>query len=173
MVFPRSSSDVNTLRFTSSQGVCSRRSPLTTTVSEPSNRTEPSLSLVHVRDLVEGMVDAAHAPTTEGETYLPGSPQPYAWNEVKRAATDALDTWAVPLPIPRPLVGAIGTMAEAWGSLTGTYPPLNRDKARELRHACTTCTIDKAARDFDYTPSVPLASGIAATIDWYRDEGWL
>jgi len=135
--------------------------------------TTPTLSLVHVRDLVEGMVAAAHAPTAEGETYLLGSKRPYAWNEVKQAATDALDTWAVSLPIPRALVGAVGAVAEAWGTLTGAYPPLNRDKARELRHACTACTIDKATRDFDYTPSVPLASGIAATIDWYRDENWL
>ena len=127
----------------------------------------------NVRDLVEGMADAAHAPAAEGETYLLGSKRPYAWNEVKQAATDALNTWAATLPIPPLLVGAVGTMAEAWGSLTGTYPPLNRDKARELRHACTACTIDKAARDFDYTPSIPLASGVAATVDWYRDEGWL
>lgn len=135
--------------------------------------TEPVLSLVHVRDLVEGMVAAGHAPEAEGETYLLGSNRPYAWTEVKQAATDALDTWAVTLPIPPFLVGAVGTIAEAWGTLTGTYPPLNRDKARELRHACTACAIDKAARDFDYTPSVPLASGVSATIDWYRDEGWL
>ena len=135
--------------------------------------TDPVLSLVHVRDLVEGMVAASHTPEAEGETYLLGSTRPYAWNEVKQAATDALDTWAATLPIPPFLVGAVGMMAEAWGSLTGTYPPLNRDKARELRHACTACAIDKAARDFDYTPSIPLASGVAATVDWYRDEGWL
>ena len=135
--------------------------------------TDPVLSLVHVRDLVEGMVAASHTPEAEGETYLLGSTRPYAWNEVKQAAIDALDTWAATLPIPPFLVGAVGMMAEAWGSLTGTYPPLNRDKARELRHACTACAIDKAARDFDYTPSIPLASGVAATVDWYRDEGWL
>jgi len=135
--------------------------------------TAPTLSLVHVRDLVEGMVDASLSPETEGETYLLGSPAPYAWTDVKRTATEALDTWALTLPVPASFVGAVGHLAEAWGRLTGTYPPLNRDKARELRHACTACAIDKAQRDFDYAPSIPLDKGVAATIDWYRDEGWL
>jgi nucleoside-diphosphate-sugar epimerase len=134
---------------------------------------EPTLSLVHARDLARGMVTASRAPAAEGETYLLGSPRPYAWNEVKQAATAALDTWAVTVPVPRALVGAVGALAEGWGRLTGTYPPLNRDKARELRHACTACAIEKAERDFDYAPRIPLADGVADTIAWYRDRDWL
>lgn len=133
----------------------------------------PTLSLVHVRDLAQGLVDASFSPDAERETYLLGSRRPYAWNEIKRAATAALDTWAVTLPIPSALMGVVGTLSEAWGTLTGTYPPLNRDKAREIRHACTACAIDKAQRHFDYTPSISLADGVAETIDWYKHQGWL
>ncbi len=135
--------------------------------------SERALSLVHARDLAAGIVDASWAPTAEGETYLLGSERPYAWNEVKRAATHALDTWAVTLPIPPLLVGAVGTLAETWGALTGTYPPLNRDKAREIRHACTACAIDKAQQDFGYAPSTSLEEGVADTIAWYRSREWL
>ena len=132
-----------------------------------------SLSLVHVRDLAAGMVDACRHPDTVGETYFLGSERPYAWNEVKRAATAALDTWAVTVPVPGPLVGLVGAASEAWGSLTGTHPPLNRDKAREIRHACTACSIEKAQQDFGYTPRISLDDGVANTIAWYRAEGWL
>ena len=133
----------------------------------------PTLSLVHARDLATGIVDASLAPAAEGETYLLGSERPYAWNEVKEAATDALDTWAVTLPLPPALVGAVGTLAEAWGTLTGAYPPLNRDKAREIRHACTACSIEKARADFGYDPATPLDEGVRETIEWYRAQGWL
>ena len=133
----------------------------------------PSLSLVHARDLATGMVDAACTPGTAGETYLLGGPRPYAWNEVKEAATDALDTWAMTVPIPGPLISAVGAAAEAWGALTGSYPPLNREKAREIRYACTACAHDKATRDFDYQPSIALEDGVPATIDWYQSKGWL
>lgn len=134
---------------------------------------DPTLSLVHVQDLVAGMVDACRHPAASGETYHLGSDQLYSWYEVKRAATAALDTWALPLPIPGPLLGAAGAVSEAWGRLTGTHPPLNRDKAREIRHACTACSIEKAKRDFDYRPSIPLEKGVAETIRWYRTHGWL
>jgi len=134
---------------------------------------EETLSLVHARDLAAGLVDASLAPAAEGKTYLLGSERPYAWNEVKRAATAALDTWAVTLPVPPILVGGVGALAEAWGALTGSYPPLNRDKAREIRHACTACSIEKARQDFGYAPSIALEDGVRETIDWYREQGWL
>ena len=133
----------------------------------------PAISLVHVRDLVRGMVDAAEDETTVGETYFIGSEAAYSWNDVKAAATSALDTWALTVPVPGALVGAVGAAAEAWGALTGSYPPLNREKAREIRHACTICSVDKAQSDFGYAQHVELDKGVQETIDWYTDEGWL
>ncbi len=132
-----------------------------------------TLSLIHARDLAAGMVDAARTPGAAGQTYNLGSERPYTWAEVKQAATDALNTWAVTIPVPGPLVGLVGAASEAWGRLTGTHPPLNRDKAREIRYACTACSIEKAQRDFGYAPSTPLHEGVAQTIRWYRAEGWL
>jgi nucleoside-diphosphate-sugar epimerase len=135
--------------------------------------SEPAVSLVHVRDLVRGIVDLAAAPATADETYFLSSDRPYAWNEVKAAATDALNTWAVTLPIPGPLVGAVGALAEGWGRLTGSYPPLNREKTREIRHGCTMCAHDKAAEAVGYTPHIALDEGVRNTIDWYEEHGWL
>ncbi len=134
---------------------------------------EAALSLVHARDLACGMADVAEAPAAEGETYFIGSARAYSWNEVKDATLAALDSWAVTLPIPGPLIGAVGAAAEWWGRLTGSYPPLNREKAREIRHACTICAIDKVQRDVGYQQQIPLDEGIRETIAWYRDHDWL
>jgi len=118
-------------------------------------------------------VDAAECEEAVGETYFIGSEAAYSWNNVKAAATSALDTWALTVPVPGALVGAVGAAAEAWGALTGSYPPLNREKAREIRHACTICSVDKAQSDFGYAQHVELDKGVQETIDWYTDEGWL
>jgi nucleoside-diphosphate-sugar epimerase len=75
--------------------------------------------------------------------------------------------------VPGVLVGAVGAVAEGLGALVGSYPPLNREKAREIRHACTMCSSQKAQRDFGYAQEVSLDDGVAATIAWYEDEGWL
>jgi nucleoside-diphosphate-sugar epimerase len=134
---------------------------------------EPALSLVHVRDLARGTVDLAEAPAAAGETFFLSSDAPYAWNEIRDATTDALDTWAVTVPVPGPLVGAVGAVAEAWSRLTGRNLPLDREKTREIRHACTMCAHDKAARTVGYEQKIPLRQGVAETIDWYEAEGWL
>lgn len=132
-----------------------------------------ALSLVHVRDLVRGMIDAAEHPATAGETYFLGSADCYSWEEVKAATTDALGKGALKIPVPRMLVRPVGAVVEAFGRLTGQYPPLNREKAREIREACLMCSIEKARRDFGYTQTVPLDEGIRETMAWYRENGWL
>ncbi len=132
-----------------------------------------ALSLVHVRDLARGMADCAEAEHTAGQTYFIGSERSYTWNEIKAAATDALGHGALTVPVPGALVGLVGAAAEAVGKLTGTYPPLNREKAREIRHACKICSVEKAKRELGYRQHVPLAEGVRETIRWYRQEGWL
>ena len=137
------------------------------------NSTEPALSLVHVDDLVQGMIAAAEHPDTAGEAYFLGSEALHSWQAIKEATTQALDSWAITLPIPGPLVQALGAVVELGGKLTGQYPPLNREKAREIRYACTMCAIHKARRTFGYRPTVDLEPGIQQTIDWYKANDWL
>lgn len=133
----------------------------------------PALSLVYVKDLACGMIRAAEHEAGAGEVFFLGSDRPYAWSDVKEAATEALGHGALTVPVPPLLVGAVGALAEGWGALTGTYPSLNREKAREIRHACTACSSEKAKQHFGYAPSTSLQDGVAETIRWYRENGWL
>jgi nucleoside-diphosphate-sugar epimerase len=135
--------------------------------------TQPDLSLVHVRDLVQGMIDAVASEATSGQTYFIGSEVSYAWNQVRDATAAALGRSVLTIPIPPALIEAVGAVAEVAGKLLGTYPPLNREKAAEIRHACKMCSSAKARRDFGYQPGIPLEDGIRETIAWYRAHGWL
>ncbi len=132
----------------------------------------PRLSLVHVRDLARGMVDALEAPAAEGETYFLGSPRGYSWREVRAAVEGALGRRTLRLPVPGALLGVAGALAEGVGGLVGTLPPLTRDKAEAARHAWV-CSIEKAEREIGYAPRVGLAEGMAETVGWYRRHGWL
>ncbi len=134
---------------------------------------EPELSLVHARDLVEGMIDAVEAEATTGQTYFLGSEAFYSWREIKEATTAALGRKALTLPVPVAFVGVLGAVVEAASKLTGRYPPLNRDKAREILQACKKCSVEKAQRHFGYRQKIPLDDGVRETIAWYKEQGWL
>jgi dihydroflavonol-4-reductase len=133
----------------------------------------PALSLVHVRDLVRGMIDAAESHATTGKTYFLGGPAQYSWDEVKQATLATMKRRALTIRVPGPLIGIVGAAAELAGKLTGTYPPLNREKAREIRYTCKMCIHNRAEADFGYRARVPLDEGMTETIAWYREHGWL
>lgn len=133
----------------------------------------PRLSLVHVRDLVRGMADLLADAEAAGETYFVGSERGYSWQEVRAAVEAALGRKTLKLPVPGALMGAAGAVSEGLGRLGGgTLPPLTRDKAEAARHAWM-CSVEKAARDVGYRQEVPLGEGMAETVAWYREAGWL
>ena len=133
---------------------------------------KPQLSLVYVRDLVHGMADALESDAAMGQTYCLGSARGYSWDEVREAALSALGKRALRLNVPKALVGPIGAVSEFVGRVTGRYPPLNREKAREAKEAWI-CSIEKARRDFGYVPETSLGDGMNETMAWYRAHGWL
>ena len=135
--------------------------------------TEPELSLVHVRDLVRGMIDAAESDATTGQTYFLGSNEAYSWRQIKAATTAALGKKALTVPVPRALVGVVGAAVEGISKLFGKYPPLNREKAREILDAAKICSSEKAHRHFGYRQAVSLEEGVRETIAWYKAQGWL
>jgi len=131
----------------------------------------PALDLVHVRDLVAGMVKLMATETTAGETYFLGG-RPHSWAEIRDGVLDALGHGALTVRVPKALVGPVGAAVEGVGRLLGRYPPLNREKAREAKEAWLVSS-EKAARDVGYAPEVELAEGLRETVAWYRAHGWL
>ena len=132
----------------------------------------PQLDLVHVRDLVNGMIAAAESEASSGRAYFLGGPRSYSWDEIRAAIRGALGHGALSINVPRSLVGVSGAASEGIGKLLGKYPPLNREKAREAK-ATWLVSSEKARADFGYEPSVSLEEGMSETIRWYRENGWL
>jgi nucleoside-diphosphate-sugar epimerase len=132
----------------------------------------PQLDLVHVRDLVQGMVAAAESEATAGQTYFLGGARSYAWREIKDTIAQALGHAVLQIHVPPLLVRPVGSAVEGVGRLFGRYPPLNREKAREAVESWLISS-DKARRDFGYEPVIGLAEGMQETVNWYRAHNWL
>ena len=131
------------------------------------------ISLVHVDDLVGGMIDAAESDATVGETYFLGSRDAHTWDEIRDETIRVLGRRVITIRIPPRMVRWVGAITEKAAAVFGEYPPLNREKAVEILEACKACSSAKAGEHFGYAPSISLDQGITSTIRWYRDIGWI
>ncbi len=133
--------------------------------------TSPEISLVHVSDLVGGMILAAESRRADGELYNLGSEEFYSWHAIRDAAAAAVSRRIVTLHLPRAAVPVVGAMAESIGRIVKAYPALNREKAREILDAVKMCSVEKAMTELGYRQKIDLQSGVASTIEWYRGQG--
>ncbi len=130
------------------------------------------ISMVHVADVVQGLLLAWDQTEPGVHTYFVSGPEVYTWNEIKDATARALNKRLITLPLPPKVVSLVGAFSETAGSLVGTYPIMNRDKAREMTLQWT-CSIDKINRELGFKPEYDIREGLAHTITWYRRHRWL
>ena len=132
-----------------------------------------SLSIVYIRDLVEGLLVASGHPQAVGGTYFVCNDRPYTWEELGDAAKRALGHGAFNVRIPDIVVRAAASVAEDVSRLLGKHSLFNRDKAGEVCQPSWVCDPGLAARDLGFRCGTPLVDGFHETIAWYRKAGWL
>jgi dihydroflavonol-4-reductase len=134
---------------------------------------EEEVNLVYVEDVARGTVDAAESLATTGKTYFLGSERQYSWVEMRDAVAAALGKRIITINVPPTMVERVGAIVEKAAGLIGKYPPLNREKAREILEACKMCSVERAKADFGYSQEVSLEIGVRRTVTWYQDKGWI
>lgn len=138
------------------------------------NPQKQRFSLIYVDDLVKGIIQAMRSEKTVNRTYYLTSPTSYGWNELIALAQPLLRAkklWR--LTVPMPLLVAIAGFMEAIGEIVGKIPLINRDKVNELVQHYWVCSGKNAESDFGFVATTPLQEGLASTIAWYRNKGWL
>jgi nucleoside-diphosphate-sugar epimerase len=131
------------------------------------------VSLVHVHDLVRALADFARHDAAAGRIYFVAEPEPYTWRLLFDLVQRALGNRVLPLVVPELLVHLAALGAQGIARLRRRDAMFNRDKARELCARAWTCRTDRAADELGFRCAITAATGIPATIDWYRREGWL
>jgi dihydroflavonol-4-reductase len=134
---------------------------------------EKYVSLIHVRDLVRGIVMAGESPTSIGQIYFIASKKIYGWKEVGQVTRAALGRGAVTLRIPEAGVYVVAAFAEFFSLFSSKPALINFEKARDMVQDYWTCDSSKAKRDFGYEQEIDLEEGVRDTITWCRKQGWL
>jgi len=130
------------------------------------------ISLIHVEDLVRGVVRVARKGRV-GETYFLTHLEPVDASDFPLLFGNAVDRKVMALKIPGALLKTAAAACELWGRLTGNMPVFNRDKVRELVAEGWACDGEKAWRDVGFRAEQSAAQGLLQTAGWYRDHQWL
>lgn len=131
------------------------------------------VSLIHIRDLARGIVDALESNATVGKTYFISSEDFYTWKHIGTTAAAVMGSKAIPIVIPHVLVLTIATLSGWIGHIQGKAPVLDYHKGRDIIQRYWICSTDRARMDFGYRQELSLEHGIAATVEWYTAHGWL
>jgi nucleoside-diphosphate-sugar epimerase len=75
--------------------------------------------------------------------------------------------------LPEPVVRAAGVLAEEVARWRGATPLFSRDKAREFLAEGWVCDPRRAMDELGWRPARTLDEGLAATVRWYRERGWI
>jgi nucleoside-diphosphate-sugar epimerase len=132
----------------------------------------PKLHMVHIDDLVDGILLCSTAAAALGEVFILAGPRAPTLNEIVRDIAQSLGVAPPRWRIPVWPVQAAGLLCESVCVPLRIDPPLYRRRVAFFTHH-REFDCSKAARLLGYAPRVSPAEGIARTAEWYRAAGYL
>lgn len=131
------------------------------------------LSLVFAQDLAEAIVTCLLHPAAAGKTYFIANPEVVSPNLFTRQIAEQVGTWTAPVPIPVPLLLPVFGLLELIALLRRRATIMTTQKYAELRAPAWVCDPTRARTELGVTCPTTIEQGIAQTVAWYREHGWL
>lgn len=131
------------------------------------------MSLIHVRDLVQGMYLAATNKNSIGEVYFLGSLECYDWKQLGDIASKAMNKKTIALKIPHFIIFILGFFGQLLESWFGIDVALNKDRAYRITRPSWYCSSEKAVKELGFQQTVSIEEGFKSTIEWYKEHKWL
>ena len=143
-------------------------------------QAEQRLSLVHVDDLVEGLLRVGAKGERiggglpgKGIYFIAGEETPNHV-ELGQVIARALGRKAPHIVgVPGSLLKLFGAGGDVIGRLTGRPRWICKDKMIEALAGSWTCSAAKIHAQLDWSPASPLTAHMRETAKWYRQAGWL
>ncbi|MEC4676723.1 MAG: NAD(P)-dependent oxidoreductase [Nitrospirota bacterium] len=126
-------------------------------------------SMIHVEDLVRGIILAAEEKTAEGKSFFLSDDMIYTNEDIAKAISSALGVRAIKIRLPRSLMPLLAFI----GQKIDKKSIINRDRINDFRFSNWTCDINKAKKELGFKPTITLREGIRWTADWYKTHRWL
>ena len=131
------------------------------------------LSLIYVKDLVDGIIMAGESKKTVGQIYHLSPERPISWGELAKIALKILDKRGFNISVPLPLIKCATFISELTGKITGSNPALNWERYEQMKPDFWVSSSQKAKRDFGFIAKTRIEDSVKETLEWYVKQGWL
>lgn len=134
---------------------------------------ERQVSLIYVKDVVQGLMAAATSRRSANRTYCLAHPDPLTWKEFARAAGDAVGCQPRLLSVSAGAARPIAIACEIGARISKRAAVLNRERVREISQERWVCDASRAVEEIGFEPEYPIGRGVDETVRWYREVEWL
>jgi nucleoside-diphosphate-sugar epimerase len=131
------------------------------------------VSVVYVKDLVKGIIQAATSEASKGETFFLANPEPVVWREFCLSVSRVYGRKCLVLPVPIFVLNMVARFGDISMALTGKPPLIRSEKLIEMLQPAWICSSEKARVELGWIPGHSIDQALIETLQWYRDQGWL
>ena len=132
------------------------------------------VSVVYGPDLA-GAVAALLAQPASGPTsfHISDAAGPYDWRSLIDTLASVFGHRLLTVPIPAPAFAAMARASVALARVRNARPLLDASRVQEMRQPAWLSDNAVLSAVTGWTPTTPLDQGLADTLSWYRDHGWI
>ncbi len=136
------------------------------------------MSLLYGPDCADAVVSCLEGNQPSGSVYFVDDGQSHTWRGLGQAVRDAMAHGKkrkrlLSVRVPSGLIYWGGAANELKSKLTGKPALLTRDKWRDGKQGYWLCSSARIEQELGFRAKTTLTQGIAQTLGWYRNEGWL
>jgi nucleoside-diphosphate-sugar epimerase len=135
-------------------------------------RGEIYYHLTHIDDLVEGFRLCGEHPAAAHRTYILAGGEVTTLNQLVATVAEVAGVRPPRLHLPVWPFWIAGAVCEGVCVPFGIEPPLYRRRV-DFYTKSRAFDITRARTEIGYAPAIGLRDGIARTLSWYREHGWL
>ena len=132
-----------------------------------------TLSLVFAEDLAEAVATCLTHPAAAGKTFYVASGEVTTAHAMAREIAGQMKIRTLSLSLPTVALWPLCCLQETLSWLTRRPNVLSRQKYAELRAPGWVCDPTRLRQEAGFVGGTTLKNGIAKTLAWYRQEGWL
>jgi len=138
----------------------------------PVGRREAWLHPIYIDDMTEALVRCGQREEAIGECFHLAGKEPVAVSELARLIARAEGSRLPPGRIPVAAARAVAGLGDLLPNGLSQHVPLTRSRLEFLTHS-RVYDVSRAARLLDFRAPTDLPTGLARTVAWYRQFGYL